>query len=167
MSSTNTCCRLSRLYLKATTRALCHPPIPRYPPIFISTWRTWKVGITNHTMEQLLEDPACQFVSEALLQRFARAAFCSHRFPRFPKSSRNGKAPARLYFGCRDAKLRGMNSIMCKVVKQRRMTESSVVAKLCVCVLDHTKGRRTLLSHLIRNRTTCSRMTRARSTGGL
>lgn len=104
----------------------------------------------------------------------SRRPFCSDsreprfaHFDSFDSQSRLGTGKARLYFGCRDAKLRGMNSIMYKVVKRRRMAESPVVAKLCVCALDHTKGCRTLLSHLIRNRTTCSRMTRARSTGGL
>lgn len=119
-------------------------------------------------MEQLLEDPAWPVRIGGPFAAIRASRVLLTSIPSIPKVvSEREKYDSIVYFGCRDAKLRGMNSIMYKVVKQSRMAESPVVAKLCVCVLDHTKGRRTLLSHLIRNRTTCSRMTRARSTGGL
>ena len=61
-----------------------------YPPTFISTWRTWKVGITNHIMEQLLEDPAwpVRIGGPFAVIRASRVLLA---FLRFSKSSRNRK----------------------------------------------------------------------------
>lgn len=115
---------------------------PTYsPPAFISTWQTWKVGIRNQLWSSFGRTLHGHGVSEALLQRFARAAFCSHSFD---SQSRLGIGEAGLYFGCRDANRRGMNSIMYKVVKQRswKRLQSPVSSRVQLCAVPSSTRRR-------------------------
>jgi hypothetical protein len=78
------------LYLKPTTRALCHPRT--YPPTFISTWRTWKVVTSNQIGISFWRALHGRFPSVALLQRFARAAFC------FVGPQKSSEREVRLYW---------------------------------------------------------------------